>query len=277
MHMILEPMSNIHYPALQGVALIIHGLNLKPERLRPLVDELRKWGIGAVLCSLRGHGENYTPLAAQTPDVARLAAFRQVSYAGWCEEIEAAYRSAAGYAAAHDAPVFLVAFSLGALLGCDRLASTSAVIFDRMVLLAPALALRPYSHLPNLLALWPQLAIRSFSPPYYRANPATPVAAYRALSTALRNLQDQPRAALDIPTLVFIDPRDELVSATGIRHFIQKKGLSQWRLHPIRKEPTRREATVHHLIIDAESVGPATWQLMLTKMEEHLLWRRRPD
>ena len=48
----------------RGVALVIHGLNLKPERMQPLANELRRWGITVVLCALRGHGENYAPLAA---------------------------------------------------------------------------------------------------------------------------------------------------------------------------------------------------------------------
>lgn len=271
MHMIFEPISDSSQPTVQGVALVIHGLNLKPERLRPLVDELRRRGIGAILCSLRGHGENYTPIAGHSTEAARLAAFRQASYAGWRGEIQAAYSTAATYAAAHGAPLFLVAFSMGALFGCDLLATEPTLCFDRMVLLAPALALRPHSHLPSLLARWPQVAIRSFSPRYYRANPATPIAAYQALRTALRNLQRQHHPNFNVPTLILIDPQDELVSARGIRRFIEKNELSRWRLHPIRKYPTRPDATFHHLIIDAESVGPATWQTMLTQIEEHLL------
>lgn len=271
MHMIFEVMRDGSAPEVQGVALVIHGLNLKPERLRPLIDELRRRRIGAVLCSLQGHGENYRPLAGYTPEEARLAAFRQVSYAGWRGEIEAAYATAATYAAAHNAPLFLVAFSMGALLGCELLATAPTVRFDRMVLLAPALALRLHSHLPALLARWPRIAIRSFAPRYYRANPATPIAAYQALRTALHTLQRQRNPVLNVPTLVLIDPGDELVSATGIRRFIRQNELSRWRLHPICKQPTRPDATFHHLIIDAESVGPATWQTMLTQIEEHLL------
>ncbi|MEZ4736373.1 MAG: alpha/beta fold hydrolase [Caldilineaceae bacterium] len=273
MYTILEPFSTTDLSSMRGVALVVHGLNLKPERLRPLVDELRRRGIGAVLCSLRGHGENYTPLPGQGAAAARLAAFRQVSYDHWHCELAAAYQAAASYAAAQAVPVFLIAFSLGALLGCDLLATTPTVRFERVVLLAPALALRLHSHLPALLGYWPQFAIRSLSPRYYRANPATPVAAYLTLRTALHNVQHQRNPALNVPTLVFIDPQDELVSARGIRRFITKHNLTHWRLCPIRKQPTRPDARFHHLIIDTESVGPATWQEMLAEMEAHLLCR----
>ncbi|MCE7989418.1 MAG: hypothetical protein DYG89_50340 [Caldilinea sp. CFX5] len=271
MHTILEPIGETQPFMWRGVAVVVHGLNLQPERLRPLVDEVRRWGIGAVFCSLQGHGENYQPLVGQPVETARLAAFRQVSYAGWRSEILAAYQTAATLATDHAAPVFLLAFSLGALLGCELLVTEPTVRFDRMALLAPALALRPVSHLPYLLARWPQIAIRSFSPRAYRANRATPVAAYLTLRTALANVQRHRHPALNVPTLVLIDPRDELVSIRGIQQLIRRHNLTHWRLHPIRKQPTRPDARFHHLIIDAECVGPAAWQTMLTQIKRQLL------
>lgn len=271
MHTILEPIGEEHRQRWRGVAVVVHGLNLQPERLHPLVDEVRRWGIGAVFCSLQGHGENYQPLAGQPVAAARLAAFRQVSYVGWRSEILAAYGTAVKLAADHGAPLFLLAFSLGALLGCELLVTEPAVRFDRMALLAPALALRPVSHLPYLFARWPQIAIRSFSPRAYRANPATPVAAYLTLRTALSNVQQRPNPALNVPTLVLIDERDELVSARGLQRLLRRHNLTHWQLQPIRKQPTRPDARFHHLIIDAECVGPATWYTMLTQIQRHLL------
>lgn len=271
MHTILEPTGEVDPTTWRGVAVVVHGLNLQPARLHPLADEVRRWGIGAVFCSLQGHGENYQPLAGQPAAAARLAAFRRVSYAGWRSEILAAYRAAATLAADHRAPIFLLAFSLGALLGCELMVTEPTVRFDRMALLAPALALRPVSHLPSLLARWPQIAIRSFSPHAYRANPATPVAAYLTLRKALSNVQRHPQPALNVPTLVLIDPRDELVSMWGIQRLIRRHNLTQWRLQPIHKKPTRPDAKFHHLIIDAECVGPVEWQMMLTQIKGQLL------
>ncbi len=257
--------------ALQGVALVIHGLNVKPERLQPLADELRGCGIAVVLCSLRGHGENYTPLAGYSAEIARLTAFRQVSYAGWRAEVAAAYQTAVTYASATDVPIFLVAFSLGALLGCELLVTSPGVNFARMVLLAPALAIHPYCHLPALFARWPQLAIRSLAPSFYRANPVTPIAAYGVLYAMLHQLHCQPGTALNLPSLVFIDPADEVVSVQGIRRFIHDKGLTRWQLHLICKAPVHTGRTVHHLILDPASVGPAVWQRMIAQITSHLV------
>ena len=254
----------------KGVTLVIHGLNLRPDRMRPLADELGEMGIAVVLCSLCGHGENYTPIVGQSNAAARLAAFRQSTYAGWRKEVEAAYAATVALAQPTGAPLFLVAFSLGALLGCDLLTTSSTVHFDRMVLLAPALALRSYSHLPYLLSRWPTLALRSFAPRTYRSNPATPIAAYNALHTALLSLQRHADAKLNVPTLILIDPQDELVSPSGVLHFIQRTQLSQWRLSLVKKQPTQPELAFHHLIIDADSVGPVMWQRMVTQIREHL-------
>ena len=265
MYTILEAMGEP-----RGVALVIHGLNLKPERMGPLADELRRWGIAVVLCALRGHGENYTPLAGCAPDIARLTTFRQVSYTGWRTEVMAAYAAATALAQPTAAPIFLVAFSLGALLGCELLVTTPMVHFDRMVLLAPALALRPHSHLPALLGRWPTLALRSFAPRAYRSNPATPIAAYRALHTALQSLQRHGDGKLNVPTLVLIDPQDELVSLRGLRRWVQRLYLSQWHFYLVKKEAQRADLRFHHLMIDADCVGPTPWQTMLAQIAAHL-------
>lgn len=250
---------------------MIHGLNLKPDRMQPLADELRRWGITVVLCALRGHGENYTPLAGYLPEQARLAAFRQVSYTGWRAEVMAGYAAANVLAQATATPRFLVAFSLGALLGCELAATTPTVRFDRMVLLAPALALRPHSHLPALLARWPTLTLRSFAPRAYRSNPATPIAAYSALRTALASFQRQANAAtLNVPTLLLIDPRDELVSLHQMQRWVQRLRLTQWRFSLVAKAGHRPELRFHHLLLDADCVGPVMWQTMLAQIEDHL-------
>lgn len=253
-----------------GVALVIHGLNLRPERMSPLADVLRQWGLTVVFCSLRGHGANYQPHPDCASDGARLATLRQVSYTGWRSEIEVAYQAAAALAQTADLPLFLVAFSLGGLLGCDLLATAPTVQFDRMVLLAPALALRTFGHWPGWLARWPAFTLRSFAPRAYRANPATSIAAYSALYSALRNLHRHAGPRLNVPTLVLMNPQDELLSLSGIRRFMQRTHLSQWRLQLVNKKPLRRELAFRHLIIDEESVGPHAWQTMLAQIKAHL-------
>ena len=42
-----------------GVALVIHGLNLRPDKMGSIISCLNTSGIDVLNLSLRGHGENY--------------------------------------------------------------------------------------------------------------------------------------------------------------------------------------------------------------------------
>jgi alpha-beta hydrolase superfamily lysophospholipase len=249
--------------AASAVALVIHGLNVNPLRMDPLAHELNSWGVATLRCSLSGHA-NSLPAGE-----ARLASLRQVTYGLWRDEAAAAYRLAAQQAEQRNAPMLLVAFSLGALIGCTAALHSAGVHFARLVLFAPALRIRRRSGILQLLSRWPQLVIRSLSPAAYRANPGTPIAAYNALYAAQRDFERSVGPQLNIPTLVFVDPRDEMVSYPGLGQLIAQHGLTQWQLQPVHKAPDAN-TSYHHLLIDRESVGATAWRQMMAQMHTHL-------
>ena len=76
---------------LKGVALVIHGLNLRPDRMQPIISKLTESGIDVLALSLRGHGENYTHVNGADEDQARLDALKSVSYQLWMNEAYLAY------------------------------------------------------------------------------------------------------------------------------------------------------------------------------------------
>jgi esterase/lipase len=246
-----------------AVALVIHGLNVNPLRMNPLAHELNSWGVATLRCTLSGHA-NSLPAG----DL-RLASLRQVTYGLWRDEAIAAYRVAAQQAEQRNAPVVLVAFSLGALIGCTAALHSADMHFARLVLFAPALRIRRRSGVLQLLSHWPQLVIPSVSPAVYRANPGTPVAAYNALYAARRDFERLAGPQLNVPTLVFADPRDEMVSYPGLRQLIADHGLTQWQLQPVQKAPDAN-TSFHHLLIDRESVGATPWRQMMAQMRSHL-------
>lgn len=251
--------------------MLVHGLNLRPEHMVPLATALQQMQIAVVLVTLAGHGENYQPRAGLTVEQARLASYRAVTHAQWQADLRQGYAQAATLAAAQQLPRCLVAFSLGGLLGCELFATEPAVTFERMALFAPALALQPYAHLPRLFKPWPRLLIRSLAPPGYRANPATPVAAYLALGTALHNLRRNLPGRLNIPTRIFVARRDALVSAKGLAHLIKATHLTRWQFDEVRKQGSGIEQRYQHLIINPQSVGAPEWQRMMTQMRATLL------
>ena len=197
-----------------AVALVIHGLNVNPLRMDPLAHELNSWGAATLRCTLSGHA-NSLPAGE-----ARLASLRQVTYGLWREEAAAAYHVAAQQAERRNVPLVLVAFSLGALIGCAAALHSANIRFARLVLFAPALRIRRRSRILELLSRWPQLVVPSLSPAAYRANPGTPIAAYNALFAAQRDFErlvgpqaQRPDTGLCRPTR-----RDGVVSWTASAH-----------------------------------------------------------
>lgn len=246
-----------------AVALIIHGLNVNPLRMDPLAHVLNSWGVATLGCTLWGHANSLSP--GET----RLASLRKVTYSLWREEAAAAYRVAAQYATQCKLPMLLVAYSLGSLIGCTAALHNADMGFAKLVLFAPALRIRRRSWVLKLLSPWPQLVVPSLTPPAYRANPGTPIAAYNALFAAQADCERLIGPSLNVPTLVFADPRDEMVSYPGLRQLIARQGLTQWRLQPVNKAPDAN-TRYHHLLIDPQSAGAAAWRLMMAQMRSHL-------
>ena len=255
---------------LKGVALVIHGLNLRPERMKPIISGLNQAGIDVLNVSLRGHGSNYVSKGKTGSDEQRLESFRTVTYELWSNEGYRAYQRVRQKADRKKVPVFFVGYSLGGLLGCDLLASHPDVSFDRMVLFAPALNVTIESYLLKALAPFPNLVIDSLSPKSYRSNDGTPMAAYKALFEAVTHFEKNISDRLNVPTIVFIDEKDELVSCSRLNEMIVQKKLVRWETHVVQKDDDAVQNTTHHLMIDEDSTGRNTWKHIVNVMIQHV-------
>ncbi len=255
----------------RGVALVIHGLNLNPKRMRPLIRHLTSQGIRVLNVFLSGHSDQYSENAERQ----RLRDMKKVTYQLWFQEVFEAYQDAKDYGAFQNLPIYLVGYSLGGLMGVALQASQKEVSFEKMVLFAPALSLHKSSYFLKVLSPLPRLMIPSVAPSSYRANGGTSMAAYNALYRGISRLktkrplsQDFPDT-LNVPTLVCIDPKDELVSYRGIQQFIQTSQLDQWQLHEVHKGSDGKY--YRHLIIDPVTVGKQEWSRLMHVMTQHLL------
>jgi pimeloyl-ACP methyl ester carboxylesterase len=258
--------------ALQGVALVIHGLNLRPDRMAPIIDNLTQSGIDVLGLSLRGHGANYAHRDEMDAAAARLESFKNVSYTLWLNEAYLAYRQVQKRAKQENIPVFLTAFSIGGLIGLDLLISNPDVHFDKMVLLAPAISLHPTIYLERVLSPFPRLVIPSLADDAYLANKhGTPVAAYNALFEALYHFEENAGSKLNIPTLVFIDEQDEFIPLQGLKELVAEHKLDQWQFYIVHQKEEMETGTFHHHIFDSSSTGEAVWQDMMTETTRHLL------
>jgi len=256
---------------ISAVALVVHGLNLRPDKMESIITLLTDSGIDVLNLSLRGHGRNYTGKTHIDSAKARLEAFKTVSYQLWIDETHRAYHIVRERSAQKKLPLFFVGFSLGGLMGVDLFASYPDVYFDRMVLLAPALSMHAINYTAKLLSLFPRLVIPSFTLADYRANNGTPMAAYNSVFEAVKHFNKNVNPEINVPTLIFIDQQDELISYGGLKRLVKNKQLDQWKFHHVQKGKTGVKEKMRHLIIDEPSVGKDMWQEMRIAIIDHLL------
>lgn len=267
----VERIHPMHPEESKGVALVMHGLNLKPDKMDSIITLLTHFDIDVLKVSLSGHGKNYKHTGHIGEDRARMKTFKTVSYDLWIKETCQAYDIAEKMSREKHVPLFLVGYSLGGLLGIDLFASFSAGDFNRMVLLAPALCIHPLYYAVKFLLPFPKLVIPSFSSASYRANFGTPVAAYHVLFETIEHFRQNMTPKLNIPTIVIIDPKDELVPYEKLEQIIKSRGFDHWELHVLKKNEKDAKKKPHHLIIDEATAGKDSWNKMTHLIVRHLL------
>lgn len=240
----------------RALALVAHGLNLHPDRMRALCEHLRAAGTGVLRMALAGHRGDYAELEQVTPE-AWLQDFAEA--AGRL----AALRARTGMPA--DRPRAFVGQSLGALTFCHYLLARPDVpgpAFTAALLLSPALALRLHAMLLKpVSALTRRLPIPSASSPADRLYGALPGSAYRALYRSLRCVQHGlAQRPLETPLTAVCHPRDELVSVRGIERLITTGRLARASFELLTPDGSARGTA--HLGVDPGTLGTENWRLV---------------
>jgi alpha-beta hydrolase superfamily lysophospholipase len=255
----------------EAVALVIHGLNLKPSKMESIISGLTASKIEVSALSLRGHGQNYIDDGRSEPAEARLQTFKQVSYADWYAETLHAAASVTKSAQQKKIPSVFVGFSLGGLIGLDVFATAPDVHFDKMVLLAPSIDLHDILNLARAMRPFPKMVIPSLTPKSYLANRGTPMAGYNALFDCLDHFKANLSSKINIPTLVFVDRQDELISFSGMKELVRKNGWDRWKFQVIQKGEEAGWNVSHHLIVDEFAVGSQIFREMMDAAIKHIL------
>ena len=246
----------------KAIALVCHGLNLKPLKMSSITDLLNSQGVKTYLVSLTGHRGNQDEM-------------RDVSSGKWLKDLHGAYLLAKKKAEELKVPFYFVGYSLGGVLN-EMMMETQVlgeIKYDKVILFAPAISLRSYTYLILLTkALGNRTILPSIPVGDYRANKGTSVAAYDALFTYIGTLDSKEQYKnLNVPTLVFIDPKDELVSHSGLRNLIKSHNLSQWKLVTLNKSGLAKKGRkTYHIIIDKQSLGEDTWNKVKKTISDFL-------
>lgn len=232
------------------VAVVAHGLNLRPSRMKDVSQALQALGGEVIQVGLPGH-RGFGPDEATEP------------YVAWVGHLKAALCAANKIARDKSIPLVFVGFSLGGALYLDILGQQADPAFkvDAMVLFAPAISLRFYTYLIKAFYIFgDDYYLNSRSPEGYRFSAGAKMKHYKSLFRTIDNVHFRASASYNIPTLVIVDPDDELVSARGIRKFISQNQLDQWQVREVSNAESTLKDKLHHLVIGEEALGTATWR-----------------
>ena len=251
-----------YYPSLlarkTAVTLVAHGLNLKPEAMLPLINWLAGQGSDVYLVKLSGHHPS--------------TSITEVQPSTWQQEMLSGCELATKASLDNGVPLFFLGYSLGALLGQSVAAKyPERVKFHRQVLIAPAFAMRQRSILIRLLFLFgKQRKVPSFSPKEYRVNKSLPLLIYDILFREEEIVLASRFKNLNTPTLVVVDPKDELISYPRLSRQVKEFGLTNYRLLVLEHDLANRSGGYHHLIIDEPTMGKRNWEKVTSEMRQLL-------
>jgi pimeloyl-ACP methyl ester carboxylesterase len=240
----------------RGAVLVAVGLNSRPEALDDLIGVLNRRGYHTLRIAFR----------MCRPWFGEPGSFCDL----WIEDFTRGYERLKGLA--EEEPLFHLGYSLGGLVAVAFLQRRRQASFQRMALIAPALALRASSEAVRALTPLRHLhvALPSLCPERYRARRWTPLQEYHGLLQLLHEVSPletgSPHAS--IPTRIFMDPRDELVSYRGVERWLSENRLTTWRLEPARKDHRARPRSPH-LLLSEESAGPTCWRALTQGILEH--------
>lgn len=247
----------------KGVCLICHGLNTDPKRMNALGDFLESEGIETFRMKLTGHCEDPQK-------------FKEVSSSLWLKELYDTYLKAKARSQELGVPLYYLGYSLGGALNAALMQSQEDVKYDKIFLFAPALAIRKTSYLIRLFKpLGKKFIIPSFAPKDYTAHKGISGAAYDALFDVIALPRKEKYSKLNVPTQIFIDPMDELVSPGGLLKIKKEYNMDQWEMVYVTKSKATAQYRMKHLILDKESLGEETWAHVQGKMKEFLSPERK--
>ncbi|MBF0315224.1 MAG: alpha/beta hydrolase [Oligoflexia bacterium] len=261
----------------KGVALVVHGLNLKPEKMDEIGAYLEQEGLLVIRPALSGHrGDG-------------IEGMLNVSAKQWKDDFLRAYCFGKRLASKYRIPYYYVGYSLGAPLAIKVLQELGEEEkgFDKQIFMAPAISIKWYTRAVRALFIFGErylLSSRSLGE--YRSNDGTSMAAYRALFELVDGVERSVQAfkKMNKQTLVILHPEDEVIDGGGVAEMIRDLSLDHWRIWKVpvsakvtkstpldaiemklyEEFPTKR--VLRHLMVDRTSLGEKEWNLFTTEL-----------
>ncbi len=247
--------------------MLSHGLNTNAVKMTDLIKFYTSQGYDVLLTILTGHDGNRKE-------------FQNVTREKWIQDMYSTYCAAQAKANEEKLPLFFTGYSVSGLVVEDLIENypDQKVHFEKMILFAPAVAVKPITGLVKALNVFGKdYMVPSFSNPEYRVCNGTPIEAYDSLFDSYNMLKKSDFShSRQTPTLVIIDPKDELVSTSGIRKIISTKHLDNWSLVVVTNYAATTKVKYHHFIVAEEAVGAHVWQQTLEAISASLEGKSQP-
>lgn len=230
--------------------IIIHGLNNNLECFDPLKERFEKTGFKCSLIILPGHGD----LREEAYDLTTALKVFDERMKKLIQE-----------------PYVVIAFSQGALYFQIWLQRNDHPAPLAQVLLAPALFINWHSKIEWVINLLPSaFYIRSRTPKILRRYMGLYLGEYKTLLEGVR-LYQSFKAGMRVPTLILIDPLDELVDAKILKNELEDRCRDKLKIILVNK-PRLEGKTMgqHHVLFHPDWFIPKQWEEMTSEIESFL-------
>ena len=229
--------------------IIIHGLNNNLDGFLPLAQSLNSLGYKTEILCLPGHGENRE--GAKSDDEA-MRCFDQRM-----QELM-------------KAPYSVIAFSQGALYLQLWLDKNPSSLPQSQILLAPALFIRHLEFLNGLMSRLPNFFyILSQTPKKLRRYNQLYVWEYRNLFRKAKQYQSIDKT-MRIPTLILIDPKDEVVDAKRIKQELENRNTDTKIEYFERNYLRGRRPGKYHILFNPEYFSASDWKSFIARIDKFL-------
>lgn len=227
--------------------IIIHGLNNNLECFYPLRDKLRSLGYEVDLLCLPGHGKD------NREEVRNF----ETALDHFDQSIKQLIQG----------PYVVIAFSQGALYLQLWLERNHRPPPLAQVLLGPALFIRHFGKLDLIMSKLPAfLFIQSQMPRKLRRYFYLHVWEYRTLFNKAKKFQEL-RTPMKAPTLILVDPKDELVDAQKLKLELDNRESQAHVEFYERKYLKGRRPGKYHIMFHPEYFTPEDWEKYISKID----------
>lgn len=233
-------------PKKKNRLIVIHGFNNNESSFAPFRERLGSLGWKTCFLTLPCHGE------------------KRKEASNFDEALACFDRSLSSLT---DVPYVVIAFSQGGLYFQLWLEKCKGRRPQGQVLLAPALYIHRHKLIELIAGLLPSFFhIKSFSPRFMRRYETLRIVEYRLLTEGIRAYQKHDRD-FPVPTLVLIDPKDELVNAPVMKEQFIGKNVT-FELFP--REYLKKGMGSHHILFHPDYFSCSDWKIFTEKLDRFL-------